>query len=91
MDNETKCPAEEFPGTAHSEAGPQGAKAGGRLETGGEGAFVEYTPWARLFTPAFHFYFFNVYLSLRERQRWSMSGGGAERGGDTESEAGSRL
>ena len=29
------------------------------------------------------------YLSLRERQ--STSGGGAERGGDTESEAGSRL
>ena len=32
---------------------------------------------------------FNVYLFLRERQ--SMSGGGAKRQGDTESEAGSRL
>ena len=32
---------------------------------------------------------FNVYLFLGERQ--SMSGGGAEREGDTESEAGSRL
>ena len=32
---------------------------------------------------------FNVYLFLRERQ--SVSGGGAEREGDTESEAGSRL
>ena len=33
--------------------------------------------------------FFNVYLFLRQRQ--SMSGGGAEREGDTDSEAGSRL
>ena len=33
--------------------------------------------------------FFNVYLFLRERQ--SVSGGGAEREGDPESEAGSRL
>ena len=33
--------------------------------------------------------FFNVYLFLRERQ--SRSGGGAEREGDTESEAGYRL
>ena len=32
---------------------------------------------------------FNVYLVLKERQ--SMSRGGAEREGDTESEAGSRL
>ena len=35
--------------------------------------------------------FFNVYLFLRERHRVSASRGGAERGGDTESEAGSRL
>ena len=34
-------------------------------------------------------FFFNVYLFLRERQ--SVSRGGAEREGDTESEAGSRL
>ena len=34
---------------------------------------------------------FNVYLLLRDRERQSMSRGGAERGGDTESEAGSRL
>ena len=33
--------------------------------------------------------FFNVYLFLRERQ--SVSWGGAEREGDTESEAGSRI
>ena len=33
--------------------------------------------------------FFNVYLFLRQRQ--SMNGGGAEREGDTESEAGSKL
>ena len=35
--------------------------------------------------------FFNVCLFLRESERQSMSGGGAEREGDTESEAGSRL
>ena len=34
-------------------------------------------------------YFFNVYLFLRQRQ--SVSRGGAERGGDTEYETGSRL
>ena len=34
-------------------------------------------------------YFFNVYLFLKERQ--SVSGGGAEKEGDTESEAGFRL
>ena len=33
--------------------------------------------------------FFNLYLSLKERQH--VSRGEAERGGDTESEAGSRL
>ena len=37
----------------------------------------------------FNFFFFNVYFCVRERQ--SMNGGGAEREGDTESEAGSRL
>ena len=36
-------------------------------------------------------FFFNVYFSERERERQSMSRGGAEREGDTESEAGSRL
>ena len=35
--------------------------------------------------------FFDVYLFLRKRERQSMSRGGAERVGDTESEAGSRL
>ena len=30
-------------------------------------------------------------MKERERERQSTSGGGAERGGDTESEAGSRL
>ena len=35
------------------------------------------------------FNFFNVYLFLRERK--SVSGGGAETEGDTESEAGSRI
>ena len=37
------------------------------------------------------FNFFNIYLFLRERQRQSVSRGGAEREGDTESEAGSGL
>ena len=35
--------------------------------------------------------FFDIYLFLRNRVRQSVSGGGAEREGDTESEAGSRL
>ena len=35
--------------------------------------------------------FFNVYLFLREGERQNMSRGGAEREGDPESEAGSRL
>ena len=35
--------------------------------------------------------FLNVYLLLRDRERQSMNLGGAERGGDTESKAGSRL
>ena len=34
---------------------------------------------------------FNVYLLLRDIETQSMSRGGAERGEDTESEAGSRL
>ena len=36
-----------------------------------------------------YLFFFNVYLFLRER--WSMRRGGAERDGDTELEAGSKL
>ena len=36
------------------------------------------------------FFFFNVYSFLRDRERQSASRGGAERQGDTESEAGSR-
>ena len=38
---------------------------------------------------AFFFFFFNLFLRGRERQ--NVSQGGAEREGDTESEAGSRL
>ena len=34
---------------------------------------------------------FNVYSFLKDRERQSISRGGAEREGDTESEAGSRL
>uniref|UniRef100_A0ABI7Y7M2 Protein phosphatase 1 regulatory subunit 1A n=1 Tax=Felis catus TaxID=9685 RepID=A0ABI7Y7M2_FELCA len=36
-------------------------------------------------------FFFNVYLFLKDSERQSMSGRGAEREGDTESKAGSRL
>ena len=36
-------------------------------------------------------FFFYIYLFLRNIVRQSVSGGGAEREGDTESEAGSRL
>ena len=40
----------------------------------------------------FYFLFFlNVYLLWRDRETQSISRGGVERGGDTESEAGSRL
>ena len=35
--------------------------------------------------------FFNIYSFLRDKERHNMSGGGVEREGDTESEAGSRL
>ena len=35
--------------------------------------------------------FFNAYLFLRQRERQSVNWGGAEREGDAESEAGSRL
>ena len=38
----------------------------------------------------FKFRFFSLFI-LRERERQSMSGGGTEREGDTESEIGSRL
>ena len=37
------------------------------------------------------FFFFNVYSFLRDGEKQSMNGGGAEREGDTESQAGSRL
>ena len=37
------------------------------------------------------FFFFLMFIFERERERESMSRGGAERGGDTESEAGSKL
>ena len=36
-------------------------------------------------------FFFYIYLFLRDRERQSMSRGGEEREGDTESSAGSRL
>ena len=39
----------------------------------------------------FIFIFFNVYLLLRDRETQSVSRGGVEREGDTESKAGSRL
>ena len=39
----------------------------------------------------FLFHFFNISLFLRERERENVSREGAEREGDTESEAGSRL
>ena len=50
-------------------------------------------PTLIFFLPGFYLKYFNVYLFLieKERERQSMSGGGAEREGDTESQAGSRL
>ena len=47
---------------------------------------VQIREWKRQ-KAIYSFVFFNVYLFLRERQ--SISGGGAEREGDTGSEAGS--
>ena len=35
--------------------------------------------------------FFNIYLLLRDRETQSVSRGGVEGGGDTESEVGSRI
>ena len=48
-------------------------------------------PQRRVCFVLFCFRFFSVYLFLRDRERQSVSGGGAEREGDTESEAGSGL
>ena len=42
-------------------------------------------------TDAVFNFFFNIYLFLRDRERHSVNGRGAEREGDTESEAGSQL
>ena len=39
----------------------------------------------------FLIFFFNIYSFLRDGEKQSMSGGGSEREGDTELEAGSRL
>ena len=36
-------------------------------------------------------FFFNIYSFLRDREKQSVSGEGAEREGDTETESGSRL
>ena len=51
--------------------------------------------WDKVRRMTMYLIFFNVYLLLRERERervrQSVSGGRAEREGDTESEAGSRL
>ena len=48
------------------------------------------THWATQ-APLFFFIFFNVFIYFLDRERQSMSRGGAEREGDTDSEAGSRL
>ena len=43
------------------------------------------------FATFFKFFFFQIFIYFWDRERQSMNGGGAEREGDTESEAGSRL
>ena len=48
-----------------------------------------YVPYDKIFSE--FFLFFKVYLFLRDRDRQSVCRGGAEREGDTESEAGSGL
>ena len=44
-----------------------------------------------IFIKCYIFFYFNVYLLLKERERQSVSWGGTEREGDPESKAGSRL
>ena len=49
-------------------------------------------PWKYIRARAPHLlFYFNVYSFLRDGERQSISGGGAERDGDIESEAGSKL
>ena len=50
---------------------------------------MNFEPDFGLYIKARHLLFFNIHLFSRERQ--SVSGGGAEREGDTELKAGSRL
>ena len=49
---------------------------------------VDFKPLSFFF---FFLMFFNIYSFLKGRERQSANGGGAERKGDTESEAGSKL
>ena len=54
----------------------------------------EIKTWAEIKSQILFFFlifFLNVYLFLKEQEKQSMSLGGAERGGDPESEGGSRL
>ena len=73
-----------------------GQERAARDETGGKKARVSnhhpHSQTPKVFSLTnllYDFFFFNLYLFLRERQ--SVSGGGAETEGDTESEAGSRI
>ena len=59
-------------------------------------SFVHF--WGKLFVLVLSFessfffnFFFLTFIYFGDRERQSMNGGGAEREGDTESEAGSRL
>ena len=67
-------------------SGPAPKWSGRRCESA---TCLEEETHARVKRRQLDFFFFNVYLVLRERQR--VSRGGAEREGDTGSEAGSRL
>ena len=80
------------------DTGPSGEEGTRQRQAGSSWKELQHSPpvWVGLAFCLHHLLFFflvlvffNVYLFLTERQ--SISGGGAEREGDTESKAGSRL
>ena len=70
--------------SSYSHLGPQDMLVGTCFSAYRAEIFVAHLPSPR-------FYFLNVYFFGRETERDSARGGGAEREGDAESEAGSRL
>ena len=72
-------------GVDQAQEGGPGQRSGTQGQTVGSTSFWSFLSF---------FFFFNVYFSEKEREKGrvlALWGGGAEREGDTESEAGSRL